>query len=269
MRFHWAEVQSRIYSAFEVSDGEENEESHNCTDAADVFSKTVEDEKVGETEGVDHREDLQSNSARDVSSKAKKHKKTGGERCGDKVKDANGSEGEAQGEQEDLSGDDVLPSCSNEDDDEKLRHTEQIDHRDELQTNLENRELKKKYQGEHEETEGKGCGDKNTDANGSEDKDHDEIPDEKGKKKKCPLSHCNSFVRHLPRHLRDVHKWFREYLEQPHLDSIYASNILLQVRKMLLLETGNCEKLTSIPKPIEVRNHAGGKESLLFKAVRQ
>lgn len=34
---------------------------------------------------------------------------------------------------------------------------------------------------------------------------------EKEKKKKCPLSHWNSFVRHLPRHLRDVHKWSREY----------------------------------------------------------
>lgn len=220
MRWHWTRVQSSIYSAFEVSDGEEDEESHNCTDAVDVFSETDEYENVGETEGFDHSEDLQSYSARDVISKASKYsypkrqKKTEGERCDDKVKDANGSEGEGQGEQEDLSGDDegdCMAVFSDEDGDEKLRHTEGIDDRNELQRNLENRALKKTYQGEHKETEGEGCSDKNTDTDGSEDEVHDEIPDGKRTKKKCPLPHCDSFVRHLPRHLRDVHKWSREY----------------------------------------------------------
>lgn len=143
MRFHWAGVQSRISLAFEVSDCEEEEESHNCTDAEDVSRKTAKDEKVGETEGVDHREDLQSNSARNVSSKASKYKKTEGERCGDTVKDADGSEGEGRGDHEDLSGDDVLAACSDEDNGEKLSHTQGIDDRNELQTNLENRALKK------------------------------------------------------------------------------------------------------------------------------
>lgn len=147
LRFHWAGVQSRISFAFEVSDCEEEEESRNCTDAKDVSSETAKDEKVGETEGVDHREDLQSNSACDVSSKAskysrpKKHKKTEGERCGDMVKDADGSEGEGQGDHEDLSGDDVgdcvLAACSDEDDDEILTHTEGIDDRNELTLKIE------------------------------------------------------------------------------------------------------------------------------------
>ena len=40
---------------------------------------------------------------------------------------------------------DCVAVFSDEDDDEKLKHTEKIDDRNELQRNLENRALKKKY----------------------------------------------------------------------------------------------------------------------------
>ena len=42
---------------------------------------------------------------------------------------------------------------------------------------------------------------------GSDNEGQDENPSVKQQKKKCPLPNCNSAVRHLPRHLRNVHKW--------------------------------------------------------------
>ena len=47
------------------------------------------------------------------------------------------------------------------------------------------------------------------------DEDCQESEDDKNigrrKKRECPLSHCNSKVVHLPRHLRNVHNWSKEY----------------------------------------------------------
>ena len=57
---------------------------------------------------------------------------------------------------------------------------------------------------EHNKTEVKNSSEKDA---GSDDEGEDENPDVKQQKKKCPLPHCNSVVRHLPRHLRNVHKW--------------------------------------------------------------
>ena len=139
MRWQWTRAQARLYSAFEASDGDEDEEPHgNKTDAEDFLSEMDADEEVRQTEEYDDREELQSNSDQD--------------------------DGDA----------------------------------------LENRHPR-----EHKKMEGKRCGDKNKDANGSE--GQDETPDAKQNKKRCPLPHCHSVVRHLPRHLREVHHWSKGY----------------------------------------------------------
>ena len=44
----------------------------------------------------------------------------------------------------------------------------------------------------------------------SDDEGQDENPVIKQQKKKCPLPYCNSVVRHLPRHLRNVHNWSKQ-----------------------------------------------------------
>jgi len=45
---------------------------------------------------------------------------------------------------------------------------------------------------------------------GSDDEGQDENPVIKQQKKKCPLPYCNSVLRHLPRHLRNVHNWSKQ-----------------------------------------------------------
>ena len=44
----------------------------------------------------------------------------------------------------------------------------------------------------------------------SDSESQDKNPDVKQQKKKCPLPYCNSAVRHLPRHLRNVHNWSKQ-----------------------------------------------------------
>ena len=44
----------------------------------------------------------------------------------------------------------------------------------------------------------------------SDSQSQDKTPDVKQQKKKCPLPYCNSVVRHLPRHLRNVHNWSKQ-----------------------------------------------------------
>ena len=71
----------------------------------------------------------------------------------------------------------------------------------------ENKRFINKHLREQEESEGEGCSDKSSDADGREDEGQGETSDGKRRKKRCPLLHCNSLVRHLPRHMRDVHNW--------------------------------------------------------------
>ena len=218
MRWQWTRAQSHIYSSFEVSDSEEPAELQISTDAVDVFSETHEDETVRKIEVVDQREDLQGTSVYDdkkasKNSQEREHKKMEGERCGDKEKDVNVSKGEGHSGQQIMSDDDVREGAaisSDTDDDEKLRCTEGIDDGDEVQINSERGESKRfmnKHLREQEESEGEGC----SDADGREDEGQGETSDGKRRKKRCPLSHCNSLVRHLSRHMRDVHNWSREY----------------------------------------------------------
>lgn len=93
------------------------------------------------------------------------------------------------------------------DEDQDVTHTEEYDDRKELQSNSDdddNEPLKNGHRRKHKKMEGKRCVDKNKNASGSE--GQSETSNRK-QKKKCPLPHCNSVVRHLPRHMREVHEW--------------------------------------------------------------
>ena len=93
------------------------------------------------------------------------------------------------------------------DEDQDVTQTEEYDDRKELQSNSDdddNEPLKNGHRRKHKKMEGKRCVDKNKNASGSE--GQGETSNTK-QKKKCPLPHCNSVVRHLPRHMREVHEW--------------------------------------------------------------
>lgn len=133
-----------------MSDSEEDE------DAGDVFSERDEG-MVCDSEGVDHKEDLQRNSATDD----KKGSKSSLKKSGERETDASGSEHESQREEEMMSCDGIgegVPRFSDEEDDEKLRQTEQLNGKDESNN-----------QTEHEQIEDEGCSDKKSSAEISED----------------------------------------------------------------------------------------------------
>ena len=93
------------------------------------------------------------------------------------------------------------------DEDQDVRQTEEYDDREELRSNSDdddNEPLKNGHQREHKKMEGNRCVDKNKNASGSEGQGKTSNIKQK---KKCPLPHCNSVVRHLPRHMREVHEW--------------------------------------------------------------